>query len=436
MAFNREEELPFFKGNYVAVPGRIVSFNGSARPQPELDADPLNHEGVGKPGTVSDVVNDYISQPGLHLKNVTYSVAVPSRDFILRVKTDNTGPSGDSQFELRLPGSGTYDYLVDWGDGSAEERFTVNTSQTHTFPSAGEYDVSIKGLFPRIYYNNAGDSDKITELKQWGTIEWQSMNGAFFGCSNMDITATDQPDLSNVLDYTFSFTGCTSIAVFPTIDVSAGQDFSWAWAGCSFTSFPALTYTSATTLFRAWFFCTSLTTWNGTTTSNLVSLRETWEFAPLTAFPYIETVNVTDMAAAWVNADFTTFPLLNTSKVLDFEGSFFGVKNLTLSALDTSAAKNMFDCFRNGNGLVLTAPLDLRSLVAGTSTGGNRMYENTDIGKTFWDATLIATETNNPNNGVYLHGGSAQYSAGPSAAATARAALVVRTWVINDGGPI
>ena len=97
-----------------------------------------------------------------------------------------------------LPFTGeTYDYTVDWGDGSAVESGQTGNA-THSYATAGEYDVSITGTFPRIYFNNTGDKTKILEVKQWGSQAWTSMEKAFDGCSKLNITANDVPDLSNV----------------------------------------------------------------------------------------------------------------------------------------------------------------------------------------------------------------------------------------------
>ncbi|GAA3654884.1 BspA family leucine-rich repeat surface protein [Flavivirga jejuensis] len=120
------------------------------------------------------------------------------------------GDYGDGERTVTIPINGDYDYdfTVDWGDGSTAT--DIDTSDPnyssdlliHEYTSAGEKTISIAGDFPRIYFNNDEDSDmnKLTAVTQWGDIEWQSMNGAFFGCTNMDVTATDAPDLENVTD--------------------------------------------------------------------------------------------------------------------------------------------------------------------------------------------------------------------------------------------
>ena len=103
---------------------------------------------------------------------------------------------------------GGYNYVVHWGDGSSESEQTGNA--THTYASAGDYTVSIGGLFPRIYFNNTGDKTKIRDVTQWGDIAWTSMWGAFWGASNLTVTATDAPDLSRVTSMSAMFREATS----------------------------------------------------------------------------------------------------------------------------------------------------------------------------------------------------------------------------------
>lgn len=136
--------------------------------------------------------------------------AAPSDpDFTMLVKTDNAGTSANDQFTIPTTGTG-YNYDVDWGDGTTSTGVTGST--THTFPSAGNYVVKISGAFPRIYFNSGGDRLKLLEVQNWGNIVWGSdFRNAFFGCSNMNITATDSPDLSNTTLMTAFLYNCTSL---------------------------------------------------------------------------------------------------------------------------------------------------------------------------------------------------------------------------------
>ena len=106
------------------------------------------------------------------------------------------------------PATTGYFFTVDWGDGSTDRDLTNNAS--HIYDNPGSYIVKIFGSFPRIYFNDGGDKEKIISVNQWGEGIWSSMNSAFKGCTNLEILAFDNPDLSAVTDMTEMFSGCTS----------------------------------------------------------------------------------------------------------------------------------------------------------------------------------------------------------------------------------
>ena len=113
---------------------------------------------------------------------------------------------------IPINGSYTYDFTVDWGDNTTTAIATNDPNDarlTHTYTAAGTYEVRISGVFPALYFNNAGDRDKIRTVGQWGHIQWATMSSAFFGCSHLDITATDAPDLQNVTDMSWMFREAT-----------------------------------------------------------------------------------------------------------------------------------------------------------------------------------------------------------------------------------
>jgi surface protein len=110
---------------------------------------------------------------------------VDTASFIFTVKTDNTGTSASNQFTIptQVVLGFPYNYNVKTSDGQTINGNTGNL--TITFPSAGTYDISIKGLFPKIYFNNTGDRLKLLEVKQWGTnIIWHNLVNGFWGCAN------------------------------------------------------------------------------------------------------------------------------------------------------------------------------------------------------------------------------------------------------------
>ena len=137
-----------------------------------------------------------------------------SRPFITTWKTDNPGTSTNNQITIPTFSGEVYNYTVDWGDGTSDSGITGDI--THTYASSGTYNVSIGGEFPRIYFNNpdgqlTADNEKIISITQWGNVIWSSMNLAFAGCTNLDMTATDVPNTGNVFDFASMFQNCSSL---------------------------------------------------------------------------------------------------------------------------------------------------------------------------------------------------------------------------------
>jgi len=121
--------------------------------------------------------------------------------FIIEVDTSKTGVSNADQFQF-TGAEGDYDVIAKQNDIVVATFNDLSGAETITLPSSGVYDLEITPKatngFNRIAFDNGGDKLKITDIKNWGTIAWSSFERAFYGCSNMLVTATDVPNLSNV----------------------------------------------------------------------------------------------------------------------------------------------------------------------------------------------------------------------------------------------
>ena len=63
-----------------------------------------------------------------------------------------------------------------------------------------------------INFNNQWQNrNDIILVEQWGTTKWKSFQYAFISCQNLDVTATDKPDLSQCTDLANAFYYCTSL---------------------------------------------------------------------------------------------------------------------------------------------------------------------------------------------------------------------------------
>jgi len=291
--------------------------------------------------------------------------------FIMRVQTDistsSTGKSNDDQFQIVVDSTTeVFDYEVDWGDGNTDSNVTGNI--THTYSSVGTYDVKITGTFPNIYFFNRFDRFKVLEIKNWGNIEWQSLRNAFFGCQNMTITATDEPDFSNVVSFYRTFTNCYTM------------DFPSPTATKNWVS------SNATNLQQMFSACRSLTGadcsgWDVSNVSNFsycfydnrlnTSVNTTgWDVSAGTNFSFMfmqcyvleEIIGIEDWRFrldAFVSLYVTfrdcrkiSFDLSNwtVGKVNNFSGTFrscYELGSLDLGSWDTSSATNMSQMFYN-----------------------------------------------------------------------------------------
>ena len=141
----------------------------------------------------------------LVLLNVLH-VQADTDSFIITIQSNNPGSSTSTEFTIPTIGTG-YNYDVDCGNNGTLDAIEITGDYTCDFtPLGGEGTYQVRILsnqsgnngFPRIYFNDSGDKLKIVSIDQWGKNSWKSMQGAFFGASNLEILATDVPDLTNV----------------------------------------------------------------------------------------------------------------------------------------------------------------------------------------------------------------------------------------------
>jgi len=129
--------------------------------------------------------------------------------FTILIDTTKSG-SASNTFILPTVGAG-YNAVVEWGDGTSQTITGTPGNVTKVYSTPGTYEIKISGLFPSIYFNNGGDCAKLIEIKNWGSIVWGSMRGAFFGCYNMIASWKDNPNLSVATDISWMFFGCMSL---------------------------------------------------------------------------------------------------------------------------------------------------------------------------------------------------------------------------------
>lgn len=128
--------------------------------------------------------------------------------FIMSVKTNNAGTSSSTQFKLPLPSSGTYNFSVDWGDGTNNTITAYNQAQTtHTYSTAGTYTIKILGVCIGWAFGGGGDCLKLLDVSQYGCLTINTGSN-FNGCANLVGTALDAPKIITT-NINSMFYGCS-----------------------------------------------------------------------------------------------------------------------------------------------------------------------------------------------------------------------------------
>ncbi|NAS14355.1 BspA family leucine-rich repeat surface protein [Poritiphilus flavus] len=381
---------------------------------------------------------------------------------------DTTTQHGTSNSNsITIPATGTYD--VDLGDDGTYDLFdqtgTITIDVTAYGHTAGEIEVALrsaasgKGSLTRIHFNNGGDRRKLLSVDQWGSgITWSTMEDAFHGCLNMEVKATDAPNLSSVTNMSRMFNSCSSLkgttglsgwnvatvtdmsrmfylartfnADIGSWDVSKVTDMSEMFTGSSsFTGTASLSnwnvssvtdmsyMFAAASVFNAdigswdtssvtdmsWMFRFAsafdqdLSTWNVSGVTNMVNMFRAMDVFDQDLSSW-DTGSVTDMSGmfAYTKAFNGDISSWNTSGVNDMSGMFFQATafNRDLSSWDTGNVTNMHSMFRDASAY----DHDLGDWDLGKLISGDFMLNNSGLSSGKWDATLIGWHAQNFTN--------------------------------------
>lgn len=274
-------------------------------------------------------------------------VTIGSTDnFITRWNTQD-----DDFINIPTNGSG-YNYDLYWEDIDTPSNNGNLLDQTGSITISGlipgnDYRIEISGDFPSIFFNATNEAVKIKEIQQWGTIAWASMDSAFAGCVEMDITATDTPDLSNVTSLNRMFLGCA---------IMRGETANWNWDTSNVTIMSSMFDTAIE-------FDQAIGSWD---TSNVTTMREMF------------------FSADFFNQDIGGW---NTGQVQDMQGMFGFTFNFNqdIGNWDTSNVENMnglffgaFD-FNQDIGSWDTSSVTIMDAMFASATDFNQDISNWDV---------------------------------------------------------
>ncbi|MBL4868816.1 MAG: BspA family leucine-rich repeat surface protein [Pseudomonadales bacterium] len=416
------------------------------------------------------------------------NVILPPGAFVTIWKTDNPGTSSSDQIQITTLGAG-YDYRIEWGDGSADNNVTGNI--VHSYEAAGTYTLIITGDFPRIFFGQdlgLHDSKKLLSLEQWGNQQWQSMNFALSFCSNLQINATDTPDLSQTTDMSFMFAGASSFNQdLSGWDVSTITNMSGMFATASnfdqdLSGWDVSAVTGMSGMFiYANAFNQDLSDWDVSAVNDMSSMfngaiafnqdLSGWDVSAVTdkdsMFFGVSAFNqdlsdwdvsaVTDMGSMFLgvsafNQDLSGW---DVSAVTDLDRMFNGARafNQDLSGWDVSAVTDMGGMFSSAR--VFNQDLSDWDVSAVTDMGNmfndarafdqdlsrwdissvtdmTNMFNGITLLTTHYDSLLLSWSQQNVYSDLEFHGGDSTYS---SSSQDARDMLSNDYgWIITDGG--
>jgi hypothetical protein len=359
------------------------------------------------------------------------------------ITIDTTLGDGMSQFTLPTRSGYLYNATVKWGDGNSSKITAYDDADiTHSYSAGGEYTIEITGEFQSWYFNNGGDKDKLKSINAWGNVGFLALDGAFYGCTNLEslpdgaITGAD-----SVMLFQSMFRDCTSLleslpALFSFVSgTPAANMFLQTFYGCSGLTgsipsglFGTLSGAPASSMFQQTFRgCSGLTgsipsglfgTLSGAPASSMFvqtfygcsgltgsipsGLFETLSGAPASSMFQQTFLGCSGLTGSIPSGLFGTLSGAPASSM--FQATFLGCSGLTGSIPSglfgtlsgTPATSMFFRTFDGCSGLTGSIPSGLFGTLSGTPATSMfyLTFEGcsglTDIGNAIWDLTGLS----------------------------------------------
>lgn len=314
--------------------------------------------------------------------------AAPEDDFVITVDTAQPGTSTNMQFTIPATGAG-YNYSVDCDNDGVIDATGLTGRYTCNYGAAGVYTLRISGAFPRFYFNNGDDKLKLLSIDQWGTGQWTSMAQAFYGAANMDIRATDVPDLSHVTSMSNMFMGAHNLR---------GENANWNW-NTSNVQFMSHVF------YDARLFNQDISSWN---TADVRVMRSMFDQAHAFNQP----------VGRW-----------NVGRVEDMFGMFAYARNFNqpLNDWNTQNVRNTRLMFTNA--IAFDQPLNKWNIT--NITNAENMFRDVKLSTPNYDATIMGWSSQAVQANVPFGGGRSNYCLSDAN----RTNLIANSsWTITDAG--
>lgn len=366
-------------------------------------------------------------------------VAPPSG--ISFITTWDTTKDGSIPTQIVIPtiSTGTYDCVVDWGDSTSDAINTWDDAKwTHTYASQGTYTVTITGQFEGFSFANSGDKLKLLDISQWGEdFKLGTNEGSyFFGCANLDISATDSLNCEGLTSLATAFANCSSFnASLDFLDLTNVNSIQAMLTGCSSfnKSINNLNYANILTLSNLLRNCTAFNQVVNITAPSINSCDAM--FDGCTSMASTITINgaVIESASTMIKncSLLTVQPTLDISqgKYLSgmFQGTSFSTITLPSNMYDVRECTSMFD---NCTSLTNIINLNKFNLSLVTSIGG--FCSDSKLDTDNYSDALIFWATLTLKDNVTIDMGTSKYNA--EGAVAKQYIIDTFDWTFIDGG--
>jgi surface protein len=406
----------------------------------------------------------------------------------------SSGSSGSNQVTLPLQSGGDYNFIVNWGDGSNDIITDGDQlKKTHTYTSEGVYTINITGKIIGWCFNNGGDRLKILEIQQWGCLQLGNSGGYFYGCSNLELTATDNLNLTGTTTLFRTFLNCFNLGDSGNMDgwdVSSVTGMGYMFEEASSFNQPIGSWDVSSVTGMGFMFYGASSFNQPIGSWDVSSVRVMYAmFGDASSFNQPigswDVSSVTNMGYMFWEASSFNQPIgsWNVSSVTDMSGMFDGASsfNQPIGSWDVSSVTNIYAMFAHASSFnqpigswdvssvtnmeymfyyasSFNQPIDSWDVSSVTSmihmfswassfnlpigswdvssvTNMNLMFLGVTLSTPNYDNLLLGWSQLTLQTGVSFHAGNSKYSV---AAADARQAIITNfSWsIIDGGGPI
>ena len=126
-----------------------------------------------------------LPEPSKSLGEIKNIAVFGARLFTSVWNTSKVSQTSSNNKSLILPlyEGGSYNFNVDWGDGTTSwVRKWDSAEAIHTYETSGVKNVSIIGKLEGFRFNNESDKLKLLNISSWGVLELGNKGGYFHGC--------------------------------------------------------------------------------------------------------------------------------------------------------------------------------------------------------------------------------------------------------------